>query len=220
MTQINVRLRHIRRQKNMSQEELARRLGVSRQAIIAIEQGTSLPSLPVILSMLRELDIPFETLFDAHWSPFRLSNDEPNETSSHLGFTRDMESAHAIPIHLIETESSFLLTAELAGVHEEDVTVDLSQQHVLILATKRERLAHDTLTVHTQEIHFGPLLRIISLPAPVETDRAQAAFKRGMLLLTLPKFLPETKRRITFQPETIYGKDDTLIAKEDEHGSK
>ena len=42
----------LRREQNMRQEELAQAAGVSRQSIIAIEKGRSVPSLEVALRML------------------------------------------------------------------------------------------------------------------------------------------------------------------------
>lgn len=58
------RLRELRAANNWSQEELGGRVGVSRQAIIAIEAGRFDPSLPLAFKLSRVFGIPIEQLFD------------------------------------------------------------------------------------------------------------------------------------------------------------
>ena len=201
MSHFNIRLKTLRRNRNLSQEELARQLGVSRQAIIALEQGSSLPSLPVIMALLRVLDVPFPDLFSNHWSPIRhLDTNSPAETSNNLSFADCRYTS--IRMTVAEDQQTLYLTAELAGVKEEDLTVDIGTQHVLISAVRKPRLSEEDVTIHTDEIDYGPLLRIVSLPAPIDTQSAIAEFNRGTLSLTLPKFTPEIKRRITFKKPT------------------
>lgn len=58
------RLRELRAANNWSQEELGGRVGVSRQAIIAIEAGRFDPSLPLAFRLSRVFGVPIEQLFD------------------------------------------------------------------------------------------------------------------------------------------------------------
>lgn len=203
MSRISLRLRNIRRAKNLSQEELARQLGVSRQAIIALEQGTSLPSLPVVMALLRALDIPFTDLFESSWTPFRAFDEHDTADTNTIAHFREADMPQNIPVHMAEDPTQVYITAELPGVKEEDVAVDLSQQHVLIMAIKKPH--YTTMTTHMQDVAYGPLLRILPLPYPIDTTQAQAHFNRGILTLTLPKTLPVTKRRITFSQEETNG---------------
>lgn len=48
---------------SMTQQELAEVVGVSRQTIIAIEQGRYAPSLAVALGIARAFDRPVEEIF-------------------------------------------------------------------------------------------------------------------------------------------------------------
>ena len=50
--------------KKMSQQLLAQTVGVSRQTIIAIEQGRFNPSLPLAFRLARTFGEPIEILFD------------------------------------------------------------------------------------------------------------------------------------------------------------
>ena len=56
-------LRQKRSQANMTQEDLARMCGVTRQTIIAIEKGNYSPSVLLALRLARNLNCPVEELF-------------------------------------------------------------------------------------------------------------------------------------------------------------
>lgn len=56
-------LKSIRTSKNLSQEELAKLVGTSRQTIIAIEKGIFNPSAKLALLICIALDTNFEKMF-------------------------------------------------------------------------------------------------------------------------------------------------------------
>jgi len=66
------RLRVLRAEKRWSQAELAKRLGVSRQTINAIENGKYDPSLPLAFALARAFSMQIEDIF----------SDEVNENES------------------------------------------------------------------------------------------------------------------------------------------
>jgi putative transcriptional regulator len=58
------RLKVLRAERNWSQAELGERLGVSRQAVNAIETGKYDPSLPLAFKLSRLFDMRIEEIFD------------------------------------------------------------------------------------------------------------------------------------------------------------
>lgn len=58
------RLRVLRAERNWSQLELGNRVGVSRQAINAVETGKFDPSLPLALKLARVFETTVEAIFD------------------------------------------------------------------------------------------------------------------------------------------------------------
>lgn len=60
----NLQLKAARVAKDMSQQELAKEVGVSRQTIIAIEKGDYNPSINLCISICKKLD---KTLDDLFW---------------------------------------------------------------------------------------------------------------------------------------------------------
>lgn len=61
---MNNRLRVLRAERKWSQEELGGRVGVSRQAINAIETGKYDPSLPLAFKLARLFGCHIEEIFD------------------------------------------------------------------------------------------------------------------------------------------------------------
>lgn len=57
-------IREQRRQRGLSQVDLAAGLGVSRQTVIAIESGRYSPSLPLAFRIARFFDVPVDMMFD------------------------------------------------------------------------------------------------------------------------------------------------------------
>ncbi len=58
------RLKVLRAERDWSQAELGGRLGVSRQAVNAIETGKYDPSLPLAFKLSRLFSLPIEEIFD------------------------------------------------------------------------------------------------------------------------------------------------------------
>lgn len=57
------RIRELRKEKNMTQEELSQLVGVSRQSIVAIETGKYNPSLKLAFKIAKKFGCPVEHVF-------------------------------------------------------------------------------------------------------------------------------------------------------------
>ncbi len=60
---VRTRLQEIRKMRGVSAADLARRAGVSRQTIYAIEDGSFVPNTTVSLQLARALDVTVEEIF-------------------------------------------------------------------------------------------------------------------------------------------------------------
>jgi putative transcriptional regulator len=63
------RVKPHREAQGLSQGALARRLGVSRQTVNAVETDKYDPSLPLALRMAKLFGVPVDSLFIDHWVP-------------------------------------------------------------------------------------------------------------------------------------------------------
>ncbi len=78
---IVIKLRELREKHELSQTELAERLGLSRQSVISLEQGKFFPSLPIIVQLCQVFDRAFEDLIEYDGPEDGIENIENNQPS-------------------------------------------------------------------------------------------------------------------------------------------
>jgi len=112
---------------------------------------------------------------------------------------------------LVETTDHYVLRADLPGLGDEDVNVQL-EDNVLTISGERKTEQHtEQEGFYRLERAFGGFSRSLTLPDGVDPDSIQAHFDRGVLEITIPK--PEQKKPRQVQiklgggeePKTIEG---------------
>lgn len=63
------RMKHIRRERGISQETLAEQIHVSRQTISKWENGLAVPSSDNLAQLSRALEVPADALLNGGWEP-------------------------------------------------------------------------------------------------------------------------------------------------------
>ena len=110
---------------------------------------------------------------------------------------------------LLETEDHFVLRADLPGMTEQDVNIEVEDR---VLTVSGERKAeHETSKegYHRVERAFGSFSRSLTLPEGVNPEAVQAEFHNGVLEVWIPK--PEERKPRNIQiggngkPETLEG---------------
>jgi HSP20 family protein len=99
-----------------------------------------------------------------------------------------MASADWVPlVDVVETESEFLLLAELPGVRKSDVKLSI-QSGVLTLSGHREQPEQGKGERHHRtERSYGRFARSFAVPDLVDEQKLSAEFKDGILTVHLPK---------------------------------
>jgi HSP20 family protein len=99
-------------------------------------------------------------------------------------------------VELVEADGGLRLSAELPGLDEKDVEL-LVEDGVLTLRGEKRAENIDTARGYSER-SYGRFERVIALPFPVEEEKAEAAFRNGVLTVTLPRSekTPERGRRI------------------------
>lgn len=91
-------------------------------------------------------------------------------------------------IDVRETDSALEVEAELPGVDEKDIDVQLTDNVLTIRGEKRfERKDEKNGEYRLIERSFGSFARSIPAPFDVDPDAVEATFRNGVLKLTLPK---------------------------------
>ncbi len=103
------------------------------------------------------------------------------------GDDQSLRGAWAPAINIMEKDDSMLITADLPGLNPEDVEVTVEQGVLNIRGERKFEEASEGETYHRVERHYGVFERTFTLPNSIDTDRIEAKFENGVMVLTLPK---------------------------------
>ena len=105
-------------------------------------------------------------------------------------------------VDVSESASEVRVCAELPGLDEKGVTVEMDDNTLTLRGEKRLENEHKDGRWTRREQYYGAFHRVVSLPAAVDSQNAKAKFKRGMLVVTAPKREPGEQRRKTVAIES------------------
>jgi HSP20 family protein len=98
-------------------------------------------------------------------------------------------------INLADAGDKVLVTAEVPGLSEKDVSVAI-EQDVLSISGERRVEAPEGYSIHRQERGDFKFARSISMPCKVEAEKATATVRDGVLSIALPKVPEAQPKRI------------------------
>jgi HSP20 family protein len=101
-------------------------------------------------------------------------------------------------VNVEETPDELMLTAELPGLTQEDVELELENNILTIRGEKVEerREGEEGKRYHVWERHHGSFQRSFTLPRTVRPDDISAEFENGILRVRMPKAAEAKGRRI------------------------
>jgi len=79
-----------------------------------------------------------------------------------------------------------VVRADLPGLKKDDVKVDITDQGITIHGEGRQEQQSEQGGIYRTERSYGSFYRQIPLPEGAMTDQAKAAFKNGVLEITVP----------------------------------
>jgi HSP20 family protein len=88
---------------------------------------------------------------------------------------------------IYETATTVEIIADLAGVDEDDFEVQLFEDVLVVEGRRRLPSCQEGAVYHAAGIRQGPFQVELPLPAPVDAERVEARYDRGLLRITLPK---------------------------------
>jgi HSP20 family protein len=98
-------------------------------------------------------------------------------------------------VDVSDTDSEIRVSAELPGMTEDDINVELDDDVLTISGEKKQEEEEEKEGHYWRESSYGHFMREIRLPAGVETDKAQATYSNGRLQVSLPKSEESRARR-------------------------
>lgn len=98
-------------------------------------------------------------------------------------------------LEVTEDDSEIRVTAELPGMDEKDIEVDLDREMLTIKGEKKAEKEEKRKEYSCSERRYGMFRRTIMLPDAVDRDKIQAEFKKGVLTVRLPKLVEAKSER-------------------------
>jgi HSP20 family protein len=90
-------------------------------------------------------------------------------------------------VNVEEGKDRFLLTAEVPGMEKDDIKIEVKDHQLMITGEKKMEAENKETDYHVCEICYGRFERSFTLPDNVNADKIEAAYKSGVLTLTIPK---------------------------------
>ena len=101
-------------------------------------------------------------------------------------------------LDLSASDKAYTVTVEVPGIDEKDVEVEIVDDTLTIRGEKQQAKEEKEADYYRMERHYGSFQRVLSLPQDADQDGVAAAFKNGVLKITVPRKMtpPADVRRI------------------------
>jgi HSP20 family molecular chaperone IbpA len=104
-------------------------------------------------------------------------------------FRAERELLHPVHIRLTESEDALEIQAEVPGFTEKELEVNVEPQRLVINGKRETKTEEKKGKAVYSEACSDQILRVVDLPAEVETENVLANLKNGVLELRLPKMV-------------------------------
>lgn len=135
---------------------------------------------------LASLKHDFDRFFDTHL-PGQFGNGEEQRA---LWYPR---------LDLRETDSAFIVEADLPGMTIDDITVQVEGTTLMIAGERKAEQRQEDGNFSRFERSFGKFQRALTLPAAVRVDDVEATYTDGVLRVTVPKAEEARTKRIAIK---------------------
>jgi len=99
-------------------------------------------------------------------------------------------------VNIRETDTAFLVEAELPGLTKKDIEITLENNLLKLSGERRFEKDTNEENYHRVERQYGQFLRTFSLPSQVDSNAVKATFKDGVLTIEVPKAEEAKPRKI------------------------
>ena len=144
------------------------------------ETAVSRPGIFSLTDMRAEMDRLWEAVMSGRWP--RLTN---------LSSISQMP-----PIDVYEKDGQVHVRAELPGLKENEVDIEVDADGVVISGEKRDEREVKEENFYRSERSYGKFTRRIALPAGADAENATATFKNGVLEIDMPMKPEKGKKKI------------------------
>ena len=102
-------------------------------------------------------------------------------------------------INIWTNEDRQLISAEMPGIHPNNIEIDVTGDALSISGERMPDEVAKEARFHRRERSYGSFSRTIQLPFMVDTNKVEANFKNGILLINLPRAEADKPKKITIK---------------------
>ena len=99
-------------------------------------------------------------------------------------------------INIQEKEDRFVAKVELPGVNEDDISVEVVGDSLMVEGEKRAESEVKKKGYYYSETSYGSFSRAIAIPSNVDTEKIEANFDKGVLEIELPKAVKVEPKKV------------------------
>jgi HSP20 family protein len=110
--------------------------------------------------------------------------------------SRETFSALRPSMNVAETDKEIEVTAELPGLQESDVQVNVDNDILTVKGEKKAEKEEKDKNYHMVERSYGSFSRSLQLPSGVDADRIKATLSNGVLKVVIPKPAATSAKKI------------------------
>jgi HSP20 family protein len=112
-------------------------------------------------------------------------------------FDRNQAAQRWVPaMDLVEHDDHFVLRADLPGLTEDDVNIELNDGSLVVSGARKAEHEQSERGFYRLERAYGTFSRTITLPDGIDGEQVKASFKNGVLEVLIPKPEQRKPRRI------------------------
>lgn len=166
-------------------------LKTEKVPVKATQSSSLLPASPFD-DMQREMDRLFDNFLGRAWlRPSHL-------TWPHWGEFK-MPELHGPKVDIIERDDEIVIQAEIPGIDKKDIDISVTSDTITIKGQTEQEKKEETGNYHRREISRESFTRTLNLPSTVDSEKAKASFKDGILKITLPKAAITQRRSLNIE---------------------
>lgn len=164
-----------------------------KQAITVTSDRTAAKSAPVVYP-LSEMEQLFDRFFGrggsslAHWPAIPA-----------FGSLFDEPKLRLPSLDVIDRDNEIHVRAEIPGVEKKDLDVSITDNLLTIKGQSSSEKKEEKGDYHRREISRSSFARSVLLPGSVDSSKANASLKDGILEITLPKLESSRRRSVVVE---------------------
>ena len=105
------------------------------------------------------------------------------------------------PVDVFETEDSFIVKVELAGLDLDNLDVTFEDAQLTIEGARHDACSEPRVVCHQMEIPYGYFRRTIPLSRGIDGESITAGYVAGFLAIRLPKARPSGHKKVQIKVE-------------------